>query len=427
MTPQAGLSFEQAPPILVPFRFFLGAPLFAVLAAMLMLWHGPTLFDSRWLSPVLALTHLMTLGFLGFAMLGAMFQMLPVVAGAPVARPQAVSLGVLALFVPGVLALACGFLLGGGGLMRAATVLLGGSFALFIAAALFSLRRAAANPTSRGMRFALLALAVTATLGVILASNHGWGWWIVNRVQFTTFHLAWGLLGWIGLLVVSVSYQVVPMFQLTPAYPKPLTAWLTAGLFGLLLGWTLVALTGAASLMTLTGTFLALGFVVYAVTTIRLQRQRRRKLSDVTLLFWRYGMVSLPLALALWGAGQVVPELNVWQGYPFLLGILFIGGFAVSVVNGMLYKIAPFLIWFHLQSQLTGIAKVPNMKEILPEKPMRRQMWLHFCAIPLLALSTLQPWLIWPAAAAFGASMLMLEANLLFAFRIYRRNIKLVS
>jgi hypothetical protein len=427
MTPQAGLSFEQAPPILVPFRFFLGAPLFAVLASLLMLWQGPALFDSRWLPPVLALTHLMTLGFLGFAMLGALFQMLPVVAGAPVARPQIISLGVLVLLVSGVLALAGGFLLESGRLMQAATFLLGGSFALFIGAAGLSLARATANPTSRGMRLAFLALTVTATLGVLLASNHGWGWWIIDRVQFTTFHLTWGLLGWVGLLVVSVSYQVVPMFQLTPAYPKPLTTWLTGGLSGLLLCWTLAALAGAEVPATLAGALLALGFALYAAATIHLQRQRRRKVADVTLLFWRYGMVALPLALALWLAGQLVPPLGIWPGYPFLLGILFIGGFAVSVVNGMLYKIVPFLIWFHLQSQLTGIAKVPNMKEILPEKRMRHQMWVHFCAMPLLALSTLQPWLIWPAAAILGASMLMLEANLLFAFRIYRGNIQLVS
>jgi hypothetical protein len=39
----AGLSFEQAPPFSVPLRFFLTAPGFLVLAAMLMLWEGPPL------------------------------------------------------------------------------------------------------------------------------------------------------------------------------------------------------------------------------------------------------------------------------------------------------------------------------------------------------------------------------------------------
>jgi len=35
-----------------------------------------------------------------------------------------------------------------------------------------------------------------------------------------------------------------------------------------------------------------------------------------------------------------------------LAGLLFLIGFAVSVVTGMLYKIVPFLAWFHLQARL---------------------------------------------------------------------------
>ncbi len=427
MTPQAGLSFEQAPPILVPFRFFLSAPVFGVLAALTLLWQGPALFDSRWMPPALALTHLMTLGFLGLAMLGAMFQMLPVVAGAPISRANSVSLGVFGLLVPGVLTLASGFLLVSPELIRLAMGLLGSGFTLFILAVAVSLKRAANNPTSRGMRFAVLALTVTATFGLVLASNYGWGWWIANRIQITSIHLAWGLLGWVGVLVVSVSYQVVPMFQLTPAYPKPLSAWLPPGLFVLLLLWTAFTLGNMEALVPVAGGAIALAFALYAGVTLRLQTQRRRKISDVTLLFWRYGMAALLLVLTLWLAGQAVPQLDNWPGYPFLLGMLFIGGFVVSVVNGMLYKILPFLIWFHLQSRLTGIAKIPNMKEILPEKAMRRQMRLHFAAVPLLALAPLMPPLIYPAALIFGVSMLLLETNLIFAFGVYRRNLKLVS
>lgn len=428
MTPQSGLSFDQAPPILVPFRFFLAAPLFAVLAAVVLLWQGPEWLLSRWLPPVLALTHLMTLGFLGMTMMGAMFQMLPVVAGAPVARPVAVSLAVFGLLVSGVAALAGGFLLASPWLMRLALGLLGIGVALFAAAVGYSLKRASVNATARSMRFAVIALALTATLGLVLASNYGWDWWLVERVRFTTLHLAWGVLGWVGLLVIGVSYQVVPMFQLTQAFPKRLTVWLAGSLFALLAAWSLLMLGGLEAYAPFVGALIACALALFAATTLRLQKQRRRKLSDVTLLFWRFGLSALLLALALWLVGQFVPALGDGQVYPFLLGMLFIVGFAVSVVNGMLYKIVPFLIWFHLQSRMVGTAaKVPNMREILPEKKMRRQMWLHFAAAPLLAAATLLPPLIYPAALAFGASMLLLEANLLFAYGVYRRNIKLVS
>ena len=68
---QPSLSFEQAPPISVPFRFFLTAPLFGMAAGLLLLWQGPAALASRWTSVALALTHLIAVGFMLQAMCGA--------------------------------------------------------------------------------------------------------------------------------------------------------------------------------------------------------------------------------------------------------------------------------------------------------------------------------------------------------------------
>ena len=72
----ASLSFEQAPPISVPFRFFLTAPLFGVAAGLLLIWFGADALASRWNAPTLALTHLLTVGFMLEAMCGALLQIL---------------------------------------------------------------------------------------------------------------------------------------------------------------------------------------------------------------------------------------------------------------------------------------------------------------------------------------------------------------
>lgn len=426
------LSFSQAPPILVPLRFFLSAPLFALLAALLALWYGPSLLDSRWQPAVLALTHLMTLGFLGMAMAGAMMQMLPVLAGSPVAHPVGVARAVHLLLVPGILALVAGFLLGTPWPIRLGMALLGSGFLVFAGAAGLSLWRApSGNPSVVGMRFAVAGLVATVALGLTLASNYSGEWWLIYRVQVTNLHLTWGLLGWVGLLVIGVSYQVVPMFQLTPAYPKPLARWLAGGLFVLLLLWSATLLLpeekAQEQAVLAVGLLAAAGYALFAAVTLRLQLRRRRKQSDVTLLFWRFGMVCLLLSLALGVAGQLSPALEKTQGDNWMLAFLFIAGFAVSAVNGMMYKIVPFLIWFHLQSRLMGVAKVPNMKQIMREPGMRRQMWLHFSAVPVLVASALWPVLIYPAALLFGASMLLLETNLWLAFRVYRHHVKLAE
>lgn len=413
---QAGLSFDQAPPLLVPFRFFLSAPLFGAAAAVLLLWQGPDMLDSRWQPAALAATHLITLGFLGLTMLGALMQMLPVVAGAPVARPVGVARTVHGLMLFGILALAGGLLQSDPLWMRAAVVLLGGGLAVFMLAAALSLRRAVRNPTSTAMRYALLALLLATTLGLLLASNHGWGWWLQQRELIANLHLAWGLLGWVGLLVTGIAYQVVPMFQVTPAYPKWLSHTLVPALFALLLLWS--ALAGGSWPALPAGLGLALLFGLFAVTTLRLQAQRKRKVADVTLNFWRFGMGCLLLALAAWIWLQLAGGAGRLAVLPLLL---FAVGFAVSVVNGMLYKIVPFLIWFHLQSRTSNILALPNMKEIIPIQRMRAQLWLHMAATLLLALSVLLPPLLYPAASLLAVSMLWLEAALLAAFLRYRR------
>jgi hypothetical protein len=101
--------------------------------------------------------------------------------------------------------------------------------------------------------------------------------------------------------------------------------------------------------------------------------------------------------------------------------MLFISGFAVSVINGMIYKIVPFLVWMHLQGQSTGQFRLPNMKEIIPDRWARRQYYLHLISVPLLACAVVKPvWFLYPATTLFAFSSLLLFLNIYTALQIYR-------
>lgn len=422
MSQPASLSLDQAPPIWVPLRFFLTAPLFSLAAALLLLWQGPELLGSRWNPALLGLTHLLTLGHMGLIMLGAILQMLPVVAGTPMRRPALAAAVIHTLGSGGIVLLCSGLIFTLPLALKIAMPTLGTALFLFAALVVLTLRRALPhNMTARAVRLAALMLAATVSLGLALLSNHAFGWWLQAREMLVNLHLTWGLLGWVGILVTGVSYQVVPMFQLTPHYPAKLTRWLAAALFVMLLGLAPASQTPALQMVL--KVLLAAGFAAFALTTLRLQSQRRRKLPDVTLDFWRGGMLSLLLAIALWLAAQVVPAMADTQAYSLLLGVLMIVGFAMSVINGMLYKIVPFLVWFHLQSRRGANGpKVPNVREILPESRTRRQMWLHFATLGTLLAAVLFPTLFtYPAALLFGASNLWLWLNMASASRTYRR------
>ena len=421
MSLQAGLSFDQAPPFTLPLRFFLTAPLFLLLAAGLIV-AAPDTLAARYTPRAFAVTHALTLGFLAMTMLGALTQMLPVVAGAKLPQPGLVAWLVHLPLVVGTLALMAGFLTAAPAAFGVAVGLLGFGLAVFLLAASVSLARAAPSATVVGMRLAVLGLALTVVLGGALALLRT-GWWTPPGVPtLVAAHIAFGLLGWVLLLVIGVAYQVVPMFQMTPPYPPTQRRWLGGVLFALLLLYAV-----APTVLPRAASSAAIGvagvITLFALTTLRLQAKRRRKLPDVTLAYWRVGMASLIACVALWLGAQFAPGWRADDAYPMLLGILFIAGFAVSVVSGMLYKIVPFLAWFHLQAQLQARAgSIPTMKEMIGERRMRAQFYLHLLACGLLLVAAI--WAEWTPAAgtALAASALLLWLNLLAAVRRFARH-----
>jgi hypothetical protein len=414
-----GLKLEQAPPIAVPFRFFLTAPLFLLAAAALLAWSGADTLHSRATPAALAITHLVTLGYMAMVMLGAMLQILPVLAGTPVPAARLVAGAAHALLLVGAAALAAGFAFGQPLATRIAAWTLGAAFAVFLVAVAAALARVAVrSATVLGMTLATVALAITVVLGLALAAMHGWG---VAPPSFALreLHPAWGLAGWTGLLVAGVAYQVVPMFQMTPPYPQPMARWFPIAVFALLAAWSAAAwhdeVPGLAATLAV---LLAGGYIAFAVTTLVLQIQRRRRVPDATLAFWQLGMASIALASAVWCVRAVRPDTP--ESLDLLIGVLAIAGGAVSVIAGMLYKIVPFLGWFHLQASI-GPKGAPHMKKFLGDSPQQLHVRVHLVAVALLCAAALWPQpLVYVAATALGASALVQFRNLVLAARFYR-------
>jgi hypothetical protein len=268
------------------------------------------------------------------------------------------------------------------------------------------------------------ALLITVGLGLLLGGFLGWGW-SLPVVTVTHLHAAWGLVGWTGLLVAGVAYQVVPMFQITPPYPS----WFVRGFAPLmvasLVAWSAFALGGWETAATLASAVLAVGIALFAVMTLYLLTQRRRKIGDPTLGYWRASMASLLASALLWLASLWIPALGPSSPVELLLGILPIFGFAVALINGMLYKIVPFLAWFHLQAQLFQRVKVPNMKQLLPDALIRRQFWAYLTSLLLLLAATVYPAVFtYPAALALGVTGAWLGVNLSSVWWMYRRTLR---
>ena len=420
---QRVLSFEQTPALAVPLRFFLTAPAFAILAGLLLLWIGPEMFVSRWTPEVLAFTHLMTLGFLGMCMIGAVLQILPVVAGIEIPYCNRTATGVHGLLATGAVALSAAFLAGSPMAFRLALLLLLAAFSWLLLSLLKRVWTAPhAAPMLVAIRLALSALSATVAFGATAATGFAWPL-SMPLLLLTDLHASWGLLGWLGLLVAGVAYQVVPMFQVTPLYPQWMTRGFAWSVFILLVLRTVISLHAPeGALIPWLTALLVLGWIVFSVSTLNLLRQRKRPKPDATTWFWRTSLGSVIAAALLWTVATAFPAVAQHQAYPLATGVLVIVGFGYSVINGMLYKIVPFLVWYHLQNRLDGgCAKAPNVKQIIPDRDAERQFRLHLVALLLLVSATVLPaWLSHLSAVAFTASSAWLWVNLLKSMRIYR-------
>jgi len=416
------LSFEQAPPVSASFRFFLTAPWFGVAAGLLLAWDGPQALQSRWSPSALALTHLLTAGFMLQAMCGALLQFIPVATGANVWRPLLIANLVHPALLAGTLLLAISLASTRTELLPASELLLGAGLAIFCAACGLALLRTAATGISlSALRTALAALALTGVLGLLLAEAVS-GRLALALETLTDLHAGWGLAGWALVLLAGVSFTVVPMFQMTPPYPSWLPRRLP-GTLALALGAASVGgyAPGASWLWRPAIALAAASATVFALFTLQLQRRRRRPRTDATFAFFRGAMILLIAAALACLASTWGLDFAQAPGLPVLIGVLALVGVFVSAINGMLYKIVPFIATLQLPHGVGSSLPPPSIKMFIPERSMAMQMRLHFAALAMLLACLAVPQLARAAGAAFAVSCAWLAMNLLRGLGVYVR------
>lgn len=418
------LFYDAMPPLSVPYRFFITAATFAILVGALLLFIHPQELSSRWSTLTIALTHGVTLGFMLMVMIGSMFQVLPVAAGVNLPNPRKLSAWVHVCLTTGVIALVSGFIITNHLLLSLGAIALFMALTGFVGALFKRLPQLPKTPTGTSLKLAAVSLAVTIVFGLsfVLA-------WIKPEL-FPTFrlwtdvHLMWGIVGWTLLLIMGVSFLVIPMFYVTPDYPKWLAQWLPSAIFVQLILSTFVQ-------SNLLQVVLALSVSLYPIYTLRIIEQRKRRTKDVTLLFWQTAMLSLLVALLMFVFSSLFPLPLAQAQLHLLMSTVVLVGFILTLITGMLYKIVPFLVWLHLQQtwiKQPGV-KMPlsNMQDVIDAKSAKNQyrLFMLTCVVIYLVTAGIQDaWVIKFA----GVMLITTYGYLLFhLLQAYRLSIQLSS
>ena len=414
----SGLSFNALPPIDLPFRFFLSAPLFIIACGVLVLCSGETLWFSRWQPNMLALTHGFTLGFLTMVMMGALLQLLPVIGGIGIAKPRLIAISSHALYCAGVITLMLSFVVANNWLTLSALALLSLGLGIYLGAVIWVLiKKMSQGDSINCFRLAIASLAIVLLLGILLLANR-----IGVTVPFILFdkhltdiHALMGLVGWAGMLIIAVSFQVLPMFHVAPNMPKYIRQYLGVSIFTLLIVYMLYAELALGLLFISQGAF--------ALTLLYVINQRKRKVPDTSINYWKLSSVTLLLLNLLYFLPDnfynpaQTPLFMALPDKAMLLTAIFIYFYLLSVIQGMLLKILPFLSYTHLQQRclvdFSAMKYIPHMHEFLNKKHGVVLYYMHiFSGLSLIAV------LIDPSLYIVFALFLLLEFVWLFVLML---------
>jgi len=415
-----GLSLEQAPPLSITARFFLTVPVAVLLAGCIMMVTGTASLSNPWMPQALALTHAGTLGVLAMGMMGALYQMTPVIAGSAVPFTRIAHM-VHALLILGL----AGFtwrLLGGPAIaMSAAILCLSAALLAFLLPLGWALARTdTKSETVRGMRLAVVSLASITLIGLVMARGFAGDVFPVKRMLWVQIHLTVALLGWVGGLIMAVSWQVIPMFYLASSVSKTIMRWLFGLLLiGLVLPLASVFASGTVSGFLTPGQLAGIGALPAAVVIwllhpaliLRNISRRKRKRSDTSLLFWKAGLGVALLLMPVAMAALLLPDPR-WQ---VLFGWLAIWGWAGMIMHGMLSRIVPFLVWFHRYSAQVGFEPVPSMRSLLTQQRVKTGFVLHFGSVlfGVTAIVTQVGWLARFTGLLLAATAISLASMLI--------------
>lgn len=395
-------------PMSVPFRHFGAAALFPFPAWLLVFGFAEEFKTfAGGLGPLFAALHLVTLGSLAMAAMGASLQLLPVATRQPVRSVVAAKLAWW-LFVPGVAIFAFGAARYSPQVMGPGAMLVVGAFAIYGALLFRNLLGARGMPVVVRHGWAALAcLAGLAFTGLALVARYEHGL-ALDYPAFRTAHVVLAAYGFMGLMALGLSNFLLPMLALAPA-PKPSLAFTVLAI-------ALVAVALGAFGQVLAGAIV--GFMAAAGHVLSLERSLARRLRRplgpgfaLVRLSWACLLASLVLAM--------LPQAS-----PLLFGVLLVPGWLLTFLLGVLQRIVPFLGSVHASSTARG---TPLISALTPPRLLACHAVLHAGALALLvgaAATGSAPLARAAGAAGLAAAALFVAFFFFVVFKVHHHGIE---
>lgn len=413
------LALKKAPDVKIISAHYLFASVCFLLFTFLLVTCAGKLHTHYFQPKLLALTHLLAIGWITMIIIGALYQLIPVILNVSLYSERIAKYS-FTLISSGLIVMVYSFWnfkvgawLQTGGLITAT-----GLF-LFIWNLFKSIRKTAKWTTETDfINTSLIYLLVTVSLGVILTFNLRYAFLPLSHLQYLKIHAHLGFGGWFLLLIIGVASRVVPMFLLVTKPNKTLLNWayylINAGLLSLTISFyftTQALYIIGASLP------LVAGLAVFLLFIFDIYKKRLARKPDIPM---KYTLISFVTGVPVILFSFLVPfESNknpeVFMQFNFAYGISFLLGFISLLIQAQIYKTFPFIIWLARHKTGQNDKKPKDLYSLLIAK---LQFSIYISSFVLLITGLLlqsHPFIL-ASAIGIAASAILMNINV---FKIY--------
>lgn len=388
-TKRAAVADVHAPSVSLPLGFILTGITALLVGASWLTARPINLAGYHYGPEVVAATHLFVLGWICSVIMGTMYQLVPVALETRL-HSERLARWHFGLHLIGFVGMVMMFLVwdmkqvGHFGSVLATGV---GLFVYNLARTLARIPRW--NVVAIGIASSLGWLSLTILAGLYLAAAKCWSFSPFEPMAQMHAHAHLGGLGFFVMMIVSVSFKLVPMFTLSEVQNHRRAGWslglLNAGLAGL---FVTILLSSPWKLMF--AAVIATGLAFYGWEVIAILQARKRRNRDWGM---RYFLTALALLMPVAGLGLVLawPRLTATEltvqlesAYGFLAFI----GVVTFAILGMLYKVVPFLVWYASYSKAIGRSKVPVLGDLYSPVLQAVGYWLFLVGLAFTSVAT---------------------------------------
>ena len=372
--------------VVLPFYLYAS---FSFLVCTIILFFSAEAFTQHYFHPhVLAVTHIMALGWGTMIILGASHQLVPVLIEGEL-YSEKLAFCSFALAAIGIPMMGYGFYVFDMGWQ----IKWGGRFVLLsILCYIINLAVSMARGRTRNVHsfFVLTAslwLFLTAFLGLMLVYNFTYPFLPDNSVEYLPLHAHIGVIGWFLLLVIGVGARLIPMFLISKINNTKLL-------------WVIYLLINSGLILFLfkflyfpgRSYFLPIGLILLSLLLFGKYcydafKQRIRKKIDeqLKLSFVSVGMMLLSIVVIAGIAGWLLTDKGNIQMI-VIYGFVIFFGWITAMIFAMTFKTLPYIVWNKVYHKEAGLHITPNPKDLFNNYIFKAMMGFYITGFILFLI-----------------------------------------